>query len=74
MNSPEIVYGIWRDEFLGRYEWGGLFNLTCHPQIIGHPSRLLYLRKLIRFIKKQKGAWFATAREVAEHWLERARG
>jgi peptidoglycan/xylan/chitin deacetylase (PgdA/CDA1 family) len=33
MQSAETVYGIWRDEFLGMYEWGGLFNLTCHPQL-----------------------------------------
>ena len=73
MNSPEIVYGIWRDEFLGLYEWGGLFNLTCHPHTIGHPSRLLMLRKLIRFIKGHEGVWFATGREVAQHWLKVAR-
>ncbi len=72
MAIPEQVYTVWRDEFLGMYEWGGLFNLTCHPQVIGHSSRLIQLRKLIRFIGKQKGVWFATAREVAEHWLRRS--
>ncbi|OLC17278.1 MAG: ribulose phosphate epimerase [Candidatus Rokubacteria bacterium 13_1_40CM_69_27] len=73
MNSPEIVYGIWRDEFLGMYEWGGLFNLTCHPQVIGHPSRLLMLRRLIRFIKEHARVWWATGRDVAQHWLARGR-
>jgi len=73
MNSPEVVYGVWRDEFLGAWEWGGLFNLTCHPQLIGHPSRLLMLRRLIRFIKEHEGVWWATGREVARHWLSQPR-
>ena len=71
MQSPEIVYGIWRDEFRGFYEWGGLFNLTCHPQVIGHPSRLLMLRRLIRFMRRHRGVWWATASQVADHWLAR---
>ncbi|OLC51762.1 MAG: ribulose phosphate epimerase, partial [Candidatus Rokubacteria bacterium 13_1_40CM_4_69_39] len=71
MQSPEAIFGVWRDEFRGFYEWGGLFNLTCHPQVIGHPSRLLMLRRLIRFVKRHRGVWWATASEVAEHWLRR---
>ena len=71
MQSPEIVYGIWRDEFRGFYEFGGLFNLTCHPQVIGHPSRLLMLRRLIRFMKRHRGVWWATASQVADHWIAR---
>jgi peptidoglycan/xylan/chitin deacetylase (PgdA/CDA1 family) len=73
MNSPQVVHDIWRDEFLGMYEWGGLYNLTCHPQVIGHPSRLVWLRTLIRFIKEHDGVWFATGREVAQHWLGRSK-
>jgi len=72
--SAETTYGIWRDEFLGTYEFGGLFDLTMHPQISGQPSRLLWLRKLIRFMKARKNVWWATGREVAEHWISRERG
>jgi peptidoglycan-N-acetylglucosamine deacetylase len=72
LQSPETVFGIWRDEFLGMHEWGGLFNLTCHPQVIGQPSRLLMLRRLIRFIKEQKGVWWTRGRDVATAWRERA--
>jgi peptidoglycan/xylan/chitin deacetylase (PgdA/CDA1 family) len=72
MNTAEAIGGVWRDEFLAMYEWGGLFNLTCHPQVIGHGSRMLMLRKLIRFMKTKKGVWFTTCRAVAEHWLARA--
>src|SRR5204863_426527 len=69
MQSPEVIFGVWRDEFRGFYEWGGLFNLACHPQVIGHPSRLLMLRRLIRFVKRHRGVWWATASEVGDHWL-----
>ncbi len=71
MQSPEIVYGIWRDEFRGFYEWGGLFNLTCHPQVIGHPSRLLMLQRLIKFMKRHRNVWWATASDVADFWRTR---
>ena len=69
-----MVFGIWRDEFAGCHEMGGLFNLTCHPQVIGHPSRLLMLRRLIRVIKQKRDVWWATASEVATHWLDRETG
>jgi peptidoglycan-N-acetylglucosamine deacetylase len=71
MQSPEVVYAVWRDEFAGFRELGGLFTLTCHPQVIGHPSRLLMLRNLLRFIKRHDKVWWATASMVAEHWLAR---
>ncbi len=72
IQSAETVFGIWRDEFLGLYEWGGLFNLTMHPQLSGHPSRLRWLRTLIRFVKAREDVWWATCGQVAEHWLARA--
>lgn len=72
IQSAATVFEIWRDEFLGMYEWGGLFDLTMHPQLIGQPSRLLMLRKLIRVMKEHEDVWWATGRQVAEHWLSRA--
>lgn len=71
MQSPEVVFGIWREEFRGFHEWGGLFNLACHPQVIGHPSRLRLLRATIGLVKRHRDVWWATASEVAEHWLKR---
>jgi hypothetical protein len=56
------------------YEWGGLFNLTCHRQIIGQPSRLLWLRRLIRFMREHDRVWWATGQQIADHWLARAQG
>ena len=48
-------------------------NLICHPQVIGHPSRLRCLRQLVRFIKGHDGVWWATGQDVAAHWLARER-
>ncbi len=70
--SAATTFEIWRDEFLGTYEWGGLYDLTMHPQISGQPSRLLWMRKLIRFIKRYRDVWWATGTEVAAHWITRA--
>jgi peptidoglycan/xylan/chitin deacetylase (PgdA/CDA1 family) len=72
IQSAEHVLSIWREEFLGVCEWGGLFDLTMHPQLIGHPSRLRMLRALVRTMKERRDVWWATAREVAEHWLAHA--
>lgn len=72
--SAAQVFEIWRDEFLGMYEFGGVFDLTMHPQISGMPSRLLWTRKLLRLIKRHRGVWWATGKEIAAHWIERETG
>jgi peptidoglycan-N-acetylglucosamine deacetylase len=63
------VLEIWREEFQAIYESGGLFNLVCHPQVIGRPSRLALLREFIRFTTKFPRVWYATGQEVAETWI-----
>ncbi|HEX2171354.1 MAG TPA: polysaccharide deacetylase [Dehalococcoidia bacterium] len=70
---PNLVYGQWQEELLGAIELGGIFNLTMHPQLTGHPSRLRMLRRLIELIKGLDGVWLATCEEVARFWLERER-
>ena len=40
-----------------------------HPQVIGHPSRMCMLERLIRLILGKKDIWFARPIEVAEFWL-----
>jgi peptidoglycan-N-acetylglucosamine deacetylase len=69
MSSTTLVLSLWQEEVLGVHEWGGIFNLTMHPQIIGHPSRLRMLRRLIEVIKSLDGVWLTTCEEVARHWL-----
>ena len=64
------VLEIWRDEFQAIYESRGLFNLVCHPQVIGRPSRLALLREFIDFTMKFPNVWYATGTEVASAWTE----
>ncbi|MDR6755765.1 peptidoglycan/xylan/chitin deacetylase (PgdA/CDA1 family) [Mycoplana sp. BE70] len=59
---------VWQDEFREIYRWGGLFNLTMHPQIIGRPSRIALLREFIQWMQTFPGVWFAPGRQIAEAW------
>ena len=64
---PRAVFSIWRDEFDAAYAEGGLFQLTLHPHIIGHRSRMALLAQLLDHIGAHHGVWFATHGEIAEH-------
>ena len=64
---PTDVFDIFRREFDAAYEDGGVFQLTCHPHIIGHRSRVWILEELIRHAKAKGGVWFGTHAEVVEH-------
>ena len=57
---PSAVEEIFRAEFDGAWEEGGLFLLTLHPHISGHRSRLPVLARLIAHMKSRGGCWFAT--------------
>lgn len=65
--APRDVLHIWQDEFDAAYAEGGLFQLTLHPHIVGHRSRLTVLSELLEHITAQEGIWFATHRQIAEH-------
>jgi Polysaccharide deacetylase len=45
---------------------GGVFQLTLHPHVIGHRSRLVVLRELLAHIAGHSDVWFATHAEIAE--------
>jgi len=61
---PTDVFDIFRCEFDAAYDQGGIFQLTCHPHIIGYRSRIWILDELIRHAKAKKDVWFATHEEV----------
>jgi peptidoglycan/xylan/chitin deacetylase (PgdA/CDA1 family) len=69
---PSAVLEVFKAEFDGAYEEGGLFLLTMHPHIIGHRSRIRLLDELIRHIRAQDGVWFATHAEVARYCKDNA--
>ena len=64
---PRGVLTIWRDEFDRAYAEGGLFQLTMHPHVIGHRSRMVVLEELIDYIRGHAGVWYATHAEIAEY-------
>lgn len=72
--SPRNVLTIWTDEFDGAYADRGLFQLTMHPHVIGHRSRMVVLAELIEHIAARPGVWFATHAQVAGHVLTHAAG
>ncbi|WP_159792376.1 polysaccharide deacetylase family protein [Puerhibacterium puerhi] len=63
---PRSALQIWIDEFDAAREAGGTFQLTLHPHIIGHRSRLLVLRRLLEHIRQHDDVWFATHEQIAE--------
>jgi peptidoglycan-N-acetylglucosamine deacetylase len=65
--STDAVLRIWTDEFEGAYTDGGLFQLTMHPHVIGHRSRMRILDDLITHIASRPGVWFATHAQIAEY-------
>jgi peptidoglycan/xylan/chitin deacetylase (PgdA/CDA1 family) len=63
---PRALLEIWRDEFDAAYAEGGFFQLTMHPHVIGHRSRLVVLRELLDHIAGHDDVWFGTHAAVAE--------
>ena len=63
---PRSALQIWVDEFDAARDEGGLFQLTLHPHIIGHRSRLVVLRALLEHIRGHDDVWFATHAQVAD--------
>ncbi|MGV9388276.1 polysaccharide deacetylase family protein [Streptomyces olivaceus] len=65
-SRPRGVGEIWRDEFDAAYHDGGVFQLTLHPHVIGHRSRLVVLRELLDHIASHQDVWFATHAQLAD--------
>ena len=62
---PSAVEEIFRGEFDGAWEEGGVFLLTMHPHHIGHRSRLPLLDRLIQHMKARGDCWFCTHEQLA---------
>jgi peptidoglycan/xylan/chitin deacetylase (PgdA/CDA1 family) len=72
--SPRSVLAIWVDEFESARGDRGLFQLTMHPHVIGHRSRMVVLAELIDHIASRQGVWFATHAQLARYVLAHAGG
>lgn len=67
--SPREVLQIWRAEYHAARAAGGLFQLTLHPDLIGHRSRMMVLSELLAEIASDGRVWFATHAQIADHCL-----
>ncbi len=70
-SMPRAVAQMWRDEFDLALAEGGLFQLTMHPHIIGHRSRIAALTELVEYIAGHD-VWFATHAQIARYCLAEA--
>ena len=68
-SNPSVgdVYEVFQSEFDVAYEEGGLYLLTMHPHMMGHRSRAAMFERLIQYMKKKPGVWFATHEQIAAH-------
>jgi peptidoglycan-N-acetylglucosamine deacetylase len=68
-SNPSVgaVYEVFQSEFDVAHEEGGLYLLTMHPHMMGHRSRAALLERLIQYMKKKGGVWFATHEQIALH-------
>ncbi len=72
LQPPGPVLEGWMAEFDGIAEAGGIATFTFHPQIIGRPSRLAGLRRLVDHVQRTPGVWVGALDEVARHWRRAA--
>lgn len=66
MHPPSSVLEGWIDEFDTLYQEERAFVLAMHPQIIGRPSRIKLLERLIQHIMSHPNVWFARCDHVAD--------
>ena len=71
--APSDILDIFRREFDAAHDEGGLFQLTMHPDIIGHRSRLWVLDELIAYIRSRGDVWFGTHEAVVRHVIAKCR-
>lgn len=57
----------WIEELDAIAASGGLMTLTLHPQLIGRPSRLRMLQRVVDAARQIGGVWTPTMGSIAEH-------
>ena len=74
MHPPSSVLEGWVEEFDVLYREGREFVLAMHPQIIGRPSRITILERLIRHIMGHPNVWLARCDQVADELRPHLKG
>lgn len=60
---------IWREEFDGMRKFGGVFNTTFHPEIMGRAGRITMLNDLLSYMRSYDDVWWTTCEELAQYSL-----
>ena len=72
--TPSALYQLWKDEFDVLYAESAakpkMFAFQQHPLIAGRAHRSLYYDRILEYIKRHEGVWFARCTDVARWWLE----
>jgi peptidoglycan/xylan/chitin deacetylase (PgdA/CDA1 family) len=73
LSAPSKVLEIWMAEFdyMLSHVPGGVFTLTCHPQVIGRGHRMAMLEAFIQHVLRADGVRFARLEDVAQELTER---
>ena len=66
IRSPQEVLNVWLPEIDGIASLGGHVMVTTHPMLIGRPSRLNMLERVIEHLS-ETGAWVAPTRDIVAH-------
>lgn len=64
--TPSEVREIWEEELLGIRDLGGLCVLVMHPQVIGRPSRLRLLDRIMGLVQELGDVWVAGCGTIAD--------
>jgi peptidoglycan/xylan/chitin deacetylase (PgdA/CDA1 family) len=67
---PSAVREFWQAEFdyMVANCPGGVYNLTCHPQVIGRGSRITMLESLVEHMRESADVRFEPLRDVADRF------
>ncbi len=66
MQAPSAVLEAWKLEFDTLYAEDRMMMIGFHPQLIGQPSRLWVLEKLIEYALSHQGVWIGRCDEMVE--------
>lgn len=70
ITSASVVEEMWVAEFEAVSDRGGLFVLTMHPQLIGRPSRVTMLERVLRRVVERGDVWVSDCRTIAAYVKE----
>ena len=74
-NSGDQFYAYLKDSFDTLYAEGlagtpKMMTIGLHCRLIGRPGRVMALRRFMEYAQAQPKVWFATRREIAQHWTQ----